>query len=42
MQLAIADADIACGGDEFMQQGSPLLIGPGVVRSQYASRSLSA
>ena len=26
MQLAIGDADVACGGEQLMQQGSPLLI----------------
>src|SRR5262249_59739945 len=34
MQLAVADADIACSGEQLMQQGSPLLIGAGIVRSQ--------
>jgi len=34
MQLAIADADVASGGEQLMQQGSPLLIGTGVVRLQ--------
>ena len=31
MQLAVADADVARSGEQFMQQGSPLLIGTGVV-----------
>src|SRR5712671_3128995 len=34
LQLAIADADVAGGGEELMQQGSPLMIDTGVVRSQ--------
>ena len=34
MQLAIGDADVACSGEQLMQQGSPLLIDAGVVRSQ--------
>src|ERR1700675_5169420 len=34
MQLAIADADVACTGEQLMQQGSPLLIDTGVVRLQ--------
>src|SRR5260370_23725085 len=34
MQLAIADADVACSGEQLMQQGSPLLVGTGVVGSQ--------
>ena len=34
MQLAIAEADVACGGEQLVQQGSPLLIGTGVVRPQ--------
>jgi hypothetical protein len=34
MQLAIADADVACSGEQLMQQGSPLLLDTGVVRSQ--------
>ena len=34
MQLAIADADVASGGEQLMQQSSPFLIGAGVVRSQ--------
>src|SRR5271165_2817600 len=34
MQLAIGDADVACRGEQLMEQGSPLLIGTGVVRSQ--------
>ena len=34
MQLAIGDADVACGGEQLMQQGSPLLTDTGVVRSQ--------
>ena len=34
MQLAIADADVASSGEQLMQQGSPLLIDTGVVRSQ--------
>ena len=34
MQLAIADADITCSGEQLMQQGSPFLIDTGVVRSQ--------
>src|SRR5215471_7665706 len=32
IQLAIGDADVACGGKQLMQQGSPLLIDTGVVR----------
>src|SRR5258707_11188578 len=35
MQLAIGDADVACSGEQLMQQGSPLLIDAGVVRSQF-------
>jgi hypothetical protein len=34
MQLAVGDADVACSGEQLMQQGSPLLIGTGIVRSQ--------
>ena len=34
MQLATGDADVACSGEQLMQQGSTLLIGTGVVRSQ--------
>ena len=34
MQLATEDADVACRGEQLMEQGSPLLIGTGVVRSQ--------
>jgi hypothetical protein len=34
MQLAIGDADVACSGEQLMQQGPPLLIDTGVVRSQ--------
>src|SRR5260370_39113826 len=34
MQLAIADADVACSGEQLMQQGSPLLVGTGVVGAQ--------
>ena len=34
VQLAIADADVAGSGKQLMQQGSPFLIGTGVVRSQ--------
>jgi len=34
MQLAITDADVACGGEQLMQQSSALLIGAGVVRPQ--------
>ena len=34
VQLAIADADVAGSGEQLMQQGSPFLIGTGVVRSQ--------
>ena len=34
MQLATADADVAGSGQQLMQQGSALLIGTGVVRSQ--------
>ena len=34
MQLAVADADVAGSGEQLVQQGSPLLIGTGVVRSQ--------
>jgi len=34
MQLAIGDADVACGGEQLMQQGSPLLVGTGIVSSQ--------
>ena len=34
MQLAIGDADVACSGEQLMEQGSPLLIDTGVVRSQ--------
>jgi hypothetical protein len=33
MQLAIADADVACSGEQLMEQGSPLVIDTGVVRS---------
>ena len=33
MQLAIGDADVACSGEQLMEQGSPLLIDTGVVRS---------
>jgi len=35
MQLAIGDADVTRGGEEFMQQGSPFLIDTDVVRSQF-------
>jgi hypothetical protein len=34
MQLATGDADVACSGEQLMQQGSALLIGTGIVRSQ--------
>ena len=34
MQLAVADADVAGSGEQLVQQGSPLLIGTGVVRPQ--------
>src|SRR6266542_559987 len=34
MQLAVADADVACGSEQLMQQGSSLLIDAGIVRSQ--------
>jgi hypothetical protein len=34
MQFIIADTDVAYGGKQFMQQGSPLLIDTGVVRPQ--------
>ena len=34
VQLAIADADVAGSGEQLMQQGSPFLIGTGVVKSQ--------
>ena len=34
MQLTIGDADVAGSGEQLMQQGSPFLIGTGVVRSQ--------
>ena len=34
MQLAIGDTDVACNGEQLMEQGSPLLIDTGVVRSQ--------
>ena len=34
MQLMVADADVAGGGEQLMQQGSPLVISTGVVRSQ--------
>src|SRR5271170_374383 len=34
MQLAIGDTDIACSGEQLMQQSSPLLIDTGVVRAQ--------
>jgi len=34
LQLAVRNADVTCRGEEFMQQGSSLLIGTGVVRSQ--------
>ena len=34
MQLVVTDADVACSGEQLMQQGSPLLIDTGVVRSQ--------
>ena len=34
MQLAVGDADIACRGEQLVQQGSPLLIGASVVSSQ--------
>ena len=33
MQLAIGDADVACSGEQLMEQGSPLLIDTRVVRS---------
>src|SRR4029077_6217240 len=33
MQLAIGDADVARSGEQLMEQGSPLLIDTGVVRS---------
>src|SRR3974377_1371346 len=33
VQLAIGDADVACSGEQLMEQGSPLLIDTGVVRS---------
>ena len=33
MQLAIGDVDVACSGEQLMEQGSPLLIDTGVVRS---------
>src|ERR1700688_4650466 len=33
MQLVIGDADVACSGEQLMEQGSPLLIDTGVVRS---------
>src|SRR5467141_4093534 len=29
LQLAIGDADVACGGEQLMQQGSPLLTDTG-------------
>ena len=34
MQLVIGDADVAYSGEQLMQQGSPLLIDAGIVRSQ--------
>ena len=34
VQLMIGDADVAGSGEQLMQQGSPFLIGTGVVRSQ--------
>src|SRR3984893_19128843 len=34
MQLAIGDADVACAGEQLMEQGSPLLIATGEARSQ--------
>src|SRR5271169_6952732 len=34
MQFAVGDADVACSGEQLMQQGSPLLVDAGVVRSQ--------
>ena len=34
MQLVVADADVACSSEQLVQQGSPFLIGTGVVRSQ--------
>jgi hypothetical protein len=34
VQLAIANADIARGGEQLMQQGSSLLIDPSIVRPQ--------
>ena len=33
-QLAIADANVARSGEQFMQQGSSFLIDPGIVRPQ--------
>ncbi len=32
MQVAVADVDIAGNGEQLMQQGSPFLLGTGIVR----------
>jgi hypothetical protein len=34
VQLAVADADVARGGEELMQERAPLMLGAGVVRLQ--------
>ena len=34
IELAIGEADVSCGGEQLMQQSSPLLIDTRVVRPQ--------
>ena len=34
IQLFVGDVNVACGGEQLMEQGSALLIDPGVVSSQ--------
>jgi hypothetical protein len=34
MKFAVGDANVACRGEQLMEQGSPLLIDAGIVRSQ--------